>query len=244
VNDRAHDHTAGDTATTLPLFPLHTVLLPGARMPLHIFEPRYRQLTVDLVTEAVPERRFGVVAIRTPLIREVEHVDHVQPIGCAAVLREARRLPDGRYDIVVEGGRRFRLRGLDHQSAPYVMGEVDWIDDEPIPAGTADTAERLADIARAAHRRYCETAWHREDWTLPPRDADVAELAYLLASDSMLPVADRQSLLEETRPLHRLRAACSLLSREAGILATLRAVPAPPLELAGLAGLSKPGSLN
>ena len=51
-------------AETLPLFPLSTVLLPGASLPLHIFEPRYRQLTVDLVTETLPDRCFGVAAIR------------------------------------------------------------------------------------------------------------------------------------------------------------------------------------
>ena len=48
----------------LPLFPLSTVLMPGAPLPLHIFEPRYRQLTVDLVTGAVPGKQFGVIAVR------------------------------------------------------------------------------------------------------------------------------------------------------------------------------------
>ena len=56
--------TVADVAETLPLFPLGTVLMPGASLPLHIFEPRYRQLTVDLVTGAVPDRQFGVVAVR------------------------------------------------------------------------------------------------------------------------------------------------------------------------------------
>ena len=51
-------------AETVPLFPLGTVLMPGATLPLHIFEPRYRQLTVDLVTGAVPDREFGIVAVR------------------------------------------------------------------------------------------------------------------------------------------------------------------------------------
>lgn len=233
--------TQSTTPTILPLFPLQTVLLPGAHLPLHLFEPRYRQLAVDLVTGAVPDREFGVIAIRTSLVREVETLDHVHAYGCAALLREAKRLPDGRFDIVTTGQRRFRLLDIDVGSAPYLVGTVEWIDDEPLIPGTAEAAASLGDVARVAHRRYCESAWDRDDWNTPPQDAEIAELAYLVAADCLLPLADRQWLLEETHPLRRLRIVCRLLTREAGFLAALRAVPAPPSELTGLA---KPPSLN
>jgi uncharacterized protein len=74
-------------------------------------------------------------------------------------------------------------------------------------------------------------AWQQGDWTEPADDVDMAHLAHLLATDCLLPLEDRQRLLEETRPLHRLRMVSRLLSREAGILAALRAVPAPPADL-------------
>ncbi|WP_297544538.1 LON peptidase substrate-binding domain-containing protein [Amycolatopsis sp.] len=216
--------------TTLPLFPLQSVLLPGAQLPLHIFEPRYRQLTIDLVTGAVPDREFGVIALKTSLVREVETLEHVQSFGCAALLREAKRLPDGRFDVVTVGGRRFRLLDIDRTSAPYLVGSVEWIPDEPVTDGGAEAAERLAEVARAAHRRYCEAAWEREDWHVPPAETTVDELAYLLAVDCLLPLEDRQRLLEETHPLRRLRITGQLLTREAGFLAALRAVPAPLLD--------------
>ncbi|WP_027927299.1 LON peptidase substrate-binding domain-containing protein [Amycolatopsis benzoatilytica] len=226
---------------TLPLFPLQTVLLPGVHLPLHIFEPRYRQLTADLVTGAVPEREFGVVALRAPLVREVNGLDHLYGVGCSTVLREAKRLPDGRFDVVTLAARRFRLRELDTGAAPYLMGTVEWLPDDPVPSAAEPTARRLAEVARAAHQRYCEAAWHEDDWRAPHDDASLEDLAYQLAADCLLPLEDRQLLLEETNPLRRLRIVCRFLTREAGFLETLGAVPLPPSEVAGF---TKPGDLN
>ncbi|EIE98123.1 LON peptidase substrate-binding domain-containing protein [Saccharomonospora glauca] len=225
-------HDSQPTArTTLPLFPLHTVALPGVHLPLHIFEPRYRQLTIDLVTEVVPERLFGVAAIRNPTIDEVDELAHVHAVGCAVRLREARRLPDGRFDIVTTGHRRFRLLELDTESAPYLRATVTWLDDEPLPVGSEETVARLADVGRAAHRRYCSVAWQSGGWQSPPQDTEPALLAYLLASDCLLPLADRQELLEERNPLRRLRLAHRLLTREATFVSELRAVPPPQHEI-------------
>jgi Lon protease-like protein len=222
---------------TLPLFPLQTVLLPGTPLPLHIFEPRYRQLTVDLVTGTVPDKRFGVIALAPSDEIEVTSCDQLQPVGCAAVLRQAKRLEDGRFEIVTFGEQRFRLLALDSSSAPYLLGAIEWMPDTPavIPGqrGAEDTISSLAAAARAAYRRYCNAAWQQGDWTEPADDVDVAELAHQLVSDCLLPLEDRQRLLEETRPLHRLRLAVRLLNREAGIMTALRAVPAPPGDLHG-----------
>jgi hypothetical protein len=215
---------------SLPLFPLQAVLLPGAHLPLHIFEPRYRQLTVDLVTGVVPGKRFGVVALRPSLDVEVTSLSQLRSYGCSAVLRQAKRLPDGRFDIVTSGDRRFRLLALDTTSAPYLVGAVEWVPDAESPAVGDEAIKMLLSGARSAHRRYCHAAWQRGDWSEPPEDIDTAGLAHILASDCLLTIDDRQRLLEETRPLHRLRLVRRMLNREAGILATLRAVPAPPAE--------------
>jgi Lon protease-like protein len=200
---------------------------------LHIFEPRYRQLTVDLMTGTVPEKRFGVIAMAPSAAIEVTSLDQLHPIGCAAVLRQASRLPDGRFDIVTMGERRFRLLALDDAAAPYLMGTVEWVPDTPavIPGQRSVTLGSLVLAARAAYRRYCQAAWKQGDWTEPGEDVDVAALAHLLATDCLLPLEDRQRILEETRPLHRLRLVSQLISREAGILAALRAIPAPPADL-------------
>lgn len=212
-------------AETIPLFPLAAVLLPGTSLPLHIFEPRYRQLTMDLVTEAIPGRCFGVVAKKPGWTVDVERADQVQEVGCSALLREVKQLPDGRFDIVTKGDRRFRLLAVDATSAPYLLGVVEWLPDTSPTARIAALMPTLAASTRAAHRRYCRAAWQREDWSEPPADAELADLAHLVAADCLLDAHDRQALLEETCPGRRLRMAHRLLTTEAGILGNLHAVP-------------------
>ncbi|ONI88508.1 peptidase [Saccharothrix sp. ALI-22-I] len=219
---------------TLPLFPLSTVLLPGASLPLHVFEPRYRQLTVDLVTGAVPERTFGVVSIKQGWEVGAENIEALHQIGCTAVLQEARRLPDGRFDLTTTGGRRFRLLAVDEDSAPYLVGSVEWLPDTPAPPEIEAVLPLLADSARAAHGRYREAAHQSEGPRPPAVDTAVADLAYALAGDCLLTLEDRQRLLEETSPARRLRLVRKVLHREAGILDALGAVPAPLSELGHL----------
>ncbi|HEX6351010.1 MAG TPA: LON peptidase substrate-binding domain-containing protein [Candidatus Dormibacteraeota bacterium] len=108
-------------AAVIPLFPLHTVLFPGAALPLHIFEERYRQL--------VRERRdFGVVLIREG--REVGSVPQVHDVGTLAAIEEVEELPDGRYNIMTRGQHRFRLRST-AEPAPYLRGELEDLPDPP-----------------------------------------------------------------------------------------------------------------
>ena len=118
-------------AETLPLFPLGTVLLPGVSLPLHIFEPRYRQLTVDLVTGAVPDKQFGVVAVRDGWVPDDDGLRSLHPVGCTAEVRDVRRLPDGRFDIVTRGARRFACRH-GHQLQPTLCS-VEYLPDAEAP---------------------------------------------------------------------------------------------------------------
>jgi uncharacterized protein len=210
---------------SLPLFPLGTVLMPGATLPLHIFEPRYRQLTVDLVTGTVPGKQFGVIAVREGWTPDDAGVAGLHEIGCSAELLDVRRLPDGRFDLVTRGARRFRLLELDAESRPYQTGVVEYLPDEPCAGGAE--ARFLAAAARAAHRRYCSTAWKSGEWSEPEGDVEPGNLAHVLAADCLLPIADRQELLEQTSPAQRLRMIRALLARETTLLGRLRAVPAP-----------------
>ncbi|MGH4020304.1 MAG: LON peptidase substrate-binding domain-containing protein, partial [Pseudonocardiaceae bacterium] len=213
---------------TLPLFPLGTVLLPGASLPLHIFEPRYRQLTVDLVTGAVPGRSFGVIAVKQGHLAETGAAEMVHNVGCSAVLREARRLPDGRFDIITRGERRFRLLDIDDDAgSPYLVGTVEWVPDDEPPDEQRMLLPMLAKSAREAHRRYCQAAWRHEDWNEPDAGVTPAALPHLLAADCLLTLEDRQALLEERSPADRLRLVRTLLVREAEFLHALRAVPVP-----------------
>jgi Lon protease-like protein len=224
---------------TLPLFPLGTVLLPGASLPLHVFEPRYRQLTIDLVTGTIPGKQFGVVAVRDGWSPD-DGREGLHDVGCTATLREVRRLPDGRFDIQTTGDRRFRLLDVDDSSAPYLVGGVEWLPDDD--GDTEEDLAALAMAARAAHRRYCTTAWRQQgggEGELPAEleseaapDVAEAELAHILAGDCLLPLSDRQELLEQTCPVQRLQLIRRSMIREAILLGELRAVWAPTAKFA------------
>ncbi|MFR9731646.1 LON peptidase substrate-binding domain-containing protein [Saccharopolyspora sp. MS10] len=216
---------------TLPLFPLSTVLLPGADLPLHIFEARYRQLVLDLVNDVVPDRRFGVVGIRQGWEVGDDNVDSMYDVGCSARLRQVRQLPQGRYDITADGCRRFRLLQIDREAAPYLMARVEWLPDTE-PAEDPRLISRLDSAARAAHERYHGTGLRGEHYDAPDAELTPGELSYALAEDCVLSADDRQELLAETDPLERLRLVRRLLVREAEFLRELRAVPAPLAEFA------------
>ena len=227
---------------TLPLFPLGTVLMPGAPLPLHVFEPRYRQMTIDLVTGTVPGKQFGVVAVREGWSPD-DGKPGLHEVGCSAALREVRRLPDGRFDLMTEGDRRFRLLDVDATTAPYLVANVEWLPD--LEGDDPADTEPLVLAARAAHRRYCQTAWNQRGAADDgdgdgggPEDVgrtagiDAARLPHVLAGDCLLPLDDRQELLEQTCPVRRLELVREYMVREAGLLGQLHAVWAPTARFA------------
>jgi hypothetical protein len=91
----------------LPIFPLpNVVLFPNVFLPLHIFEPRYREMVADALST---DRQIGMVLLRPGWERDYEGRPPVYPIGCTGVITHAERLPDGRYNIVLRGVERFRI---------------------------------------------------------------------------------------------------------------------------------------
>lgn len=217
---------------TLPLFPLSTVLLPSAALPLHVFESRYRELVVDLLNEVVPERRFGVVAIRQGWEVGDDNVDSMYDVGCSAVLDDVQQLPEGRYDITATGERRFRLLQIDREAAPYLMARVQWLPDTEPEDDSPALRDRVSASARSAHERYHGTGLRQERQDPPAEDTEFSQLSYSLVEDCVLSNEDRQALLAETDPMTRMRLARRLMLREAEFLRELRAVPAPLAEFA------------
>src|SRR5205807_2733032 len=91
----------------LPLFPLpNVVLFPGVFLPLHIFEPRYREMVRDTLDG---DRLIGMVLLRPGWERDYEGRPPVFPVGCTGVVTHVERLPEGRYNIVLRGIERFRI---------------------------------------------------------------------------------------------------------------------------------------
>jgi uncharacterized protein len=96
----------------LPLFPLpNVVLFPSVFLPLHIFEPRYR----DMVSDALAgDRLIGMVLLRPGWEQEYENQPAVYPIGCSGLITHVERLADGRFNLVLRGVERFRILSEDH----------------------------------------------------------------------------------------------------------------------------------
>lgn len=159
----------------LPLFPLHTVLCPGIALPLHIFEDRYRALVRDCVEASAP---FGVVLIRDG--REVGGgAISFSAIGTLAEIREAGRYPDGRYDLLVVGTKRFAITDVATDRQPYLVAEATVIDDE---IGDEEAARRLANTATRRFVHYLELLQPREGET-----ADEIDIRVEVETENMMP---------------------------------------------------------
>lgn len=208
-------------------------------LPLHIFEDRYHALVRHLVglPEGTP-REFGVVAIRAgwevgptaPDGRPLPGDDvTLHEVGCTAELRQVTELPDGGYDIVTVGRRRFRMGTVDRASAPYLTAEVEWL---PEPDAPDEAAELPAARVIAVFRQYLGLV--RADPAEIPEQLpeDPTVLSHLVAATAALTIADRQRLLAIDDTAARLRAELRLLNREAALLRQVRAVPVPLKELA------------
>ncbi len=215
------------TPSTIPLFPLSTVLFPGAPLPLQIFEERYRALVRDLLELDESERRFGVVAIQAGSEAGMK-LPQMFPVGCAAQVKRIDPLPDGRSTLVAFGSSRFRLLEVDPESRPYLTGTVRWLDE---PEGEPGVADALAPAAETELLAYFETlavlTGGRVDTEVLPGTA--RELSYVTASAMLLAMRERQALLELADTATRLRTEIGLLRRERMLMAALRAVNAPEL---------------
>lgn len=158
----------------LPLFPLDVVLLPGAPLPLHIFEPRYKEMIGECLAE---ETQFGV-------IRALE--EGLAEIGCTAeIVTVTRQYPDGRMDLIAEGRSRFAVLDLNKERS-FLRAEVLYVPDEP-----GLTAQ--AEIARAVelHRQILELAGAAQDLS----GADQATLSFHIAGSLPLDLDFKQQLL-------------------------------------------------
>jgi Lon protease-like protein len=95
--------------STIPIFPLpNVVLFPNVYLPLHIFEPRYRQMVADALGG---ERMIGMVLLQPGYETDYERAPAVYDVGCAGLITHAERLADGRFNIVLRGLERFRIVG-------------------------------------------------------------------------------------------------------------------------------------
>ncbi|GAA2734407.1 LON peptidase substrate-binding domain-containing protein [Pedococcus aerophilus] len=204
----------------VPLFPLGTVLVPGAPLPLQIFEPRYVVMLSDLVNAMeVPE--FGVVAIRQGHEVGPESAHDLHEVGCLARVTQAASVGDGRYLVVSTGVQRFHLDGLAETGSPYLTGEVTVLEERE---GDAQEVAELVTRLHDALHRYARTLGAQE----PQWSHDPVELSYTVGDAVGLDLGDRQRLLAAPDTETRLRLGLRLVRREQGLAQTLGVVPPTP----------------
>jgi len=193
---------------TLPIFPLPLVLFPGAIEPLHIFEPRYRQMLSDCQEG---DGRFGLAYVRaTPY---TDPSPSPGAVGCRAHIETVQRMPDGRYNIMTLGEERFLLREFVETDRLYRVAVVEPFDDEPFDENVADRADRV----RTAFALYAQAVGRLTQLPEPTADLpeDPADLSFQVAAALDLAPREKQGLLE-------LRSVSDRLQRLAATLLRLR----------------------
>jgi Lon protease-like protein len=193
------------TGRLLPLFPLEQVLFPGAPLPLHIFEPRYRRMLEDCMKT---DRLFGIIFRPRGAPEEQLEAGHV---GCVAQVDETEMLPDGCSNIIVHGVRRFVLRRFVTDPAPYFVGEIGDYDDEHEPASLDDDAGRVRQLFERVGRAARTIADDADP--VPALPEDPAMLSFAVASYIDLDPSDRQRLLVSRSPRGRLDEVEQILGR-------------------------------
>ena len=185
----------------MPMFPLGSVLLPGAVLPLHVFEPRYRAMVQDCLTRE--DHEFGVVLIERGF--EVGGGDFRCMVGTVARMVQVAELDDGRYALVIIGTRRIRVNGW-LPDDPYPLADVeDWPDEddsvsaEDLAACIATTWARVRRVNAMASELGDE---HAEATAEIADDPLVA--TYHLCALAPLGPADQQRLLSARGPAERI----------------------------------------
>jgi Lon protease-like protein len=185
-------------SSLLPLFPLDLVLLPGMPLPLHVFEPRYREMTAECLAQKKP---FGVVRVKEEGIAE---------IGCTAdIVSVTKQYPDGRSDILTQGARRFEIVNID-QERSFLQAEIFYLDDEP---GNA-SPEEVAEVIRL-HGEIVSLAGAQPEVI----DATQPQLSFRIVGSLPLDLDFKQTLLGLKSERERVQAAISYLQN---ILPSLR----------------------
>jgi Lon protease-like protein len=167
----------------IALFPLDLVLFPGAPLPLHIFEPRYKEMIAECMQQKKP---FGMVRAKENAVAEV---------GCtASIIDVSKEYEDGRLDINTEGKQRFAIVSLNHDR-PFLQAEVTWFEDEePLSANSdVNTAVELHDELLAILGQTAEI------------DAETPPVSFQLANELPVDLDFKQAILEMKSEAERLQ---------------------------------------
>jgi len=176
----------------IPLFPLNVVVFPRTRLPLHIFEERYKEMVGAAIRD---ESEFGIVLAKD---------DGIVNAGCTVAVDQVLEMyPDGRMDILTSGRRRFEIASINEEKT-YLQGEVDFFDDE-------DFTPPPEDLRQQAMRQYQELNALEDSRRHPEPNLEDPQLSFQLAQ--AVPDLDfLNALLRQRSESGRLKALSSFLT--------------------------------
>jgi Lon protease-like protein len=177
----------------LPLFPLDLVLLPGVPLPLHIFEPRYKEMIKECLEK---KSSFGIIRAKEEAFVNT---------GCTAeIMNVLKTYPDGRMNILVEGQKRFEVLQI-NQERNFLQAEVFYLEDESDPAPASDIEK-----AQTLHSKIMELAGAKAEDT---ERTNASQLAYRLAGSLPFDPDFQQALLEMNSEAKRIQSIISFFER-------------------------------
>ena len=209
-------------STSLPMFPLNAVIFPGVRVPLTVFEDRYRALIHHLLRVEDPtQRMFGSVGIREGYEVGEHGAQSLFRIGCRVQMTEVESHADGTFTIEAVGIERIQLERLD-TTGTFPVGHVV---DRPETESRVD--EELVERARSTFTAYrAALAEIRADPYEGDLPQDPTYLSWTLAACAPLPLQDRQGLLEAEDAGERLQMVTDLLRSELRAMNVIPSLPA------------------
>ena len=203
-----------DDLSELPLFPLNDVVLfPGMRLPLHIFEERYKEMIGRCSEQDIP---FGVLLIKEG--QEVGEPAEPVSVGTTARIAEVHSLAEGRMNIVSRGEQRFRVVEI-IQQVPYLVGLVQYIEDQP-----GEIADVLVQQIRKefvdflTHQATIAGGWNSSVNVVEDSTQLFTDVMSSLSASVSLPKELRQKLLESPTTQQQLEMLLPILSRSVQLM--------------------------
>jgi hypothetical protein len=195
--------------SSLPLFPLPAVVLfPNVFLPLHVFEPRYRQMVADTLAG---DRMIGIVLLQAGFEADYDGRPPVYDVGCAGLITHVERVPGGLFNMVLRGLEKFRIVGEEEPTSDVLYRRA-------LVAPIVEPASDEQATALRAERRRLEALvaplLEGAEQHLPPAMPD-EDLVNALAQYLELDPVERQALLERSDPLARCRSLIELLEMKA-----------------------------